>query len=198
MLRVSGKNFDIGEALRQRVLDRIEAATGKYFDGSVSGHVIIDHEGTGYRTDCVLHLASGVTLHCEGRSHEPYISVDQAADRLEARLRRYNKRLKGHHNGEARAQKAASETIAQVTIETPRAEFIDDGEFHPVIIAEKTRALKQMAVSEAVVDLDLTGAPVLVFRHATNGRVNIVYRRADGNISWLDPARADQDSSSSS
>ena len=191
MLRVSGKNFDIGEALRQRVLDRIEAATGKYFDGSVSGHVIIDHDGSGYRTDCVLHLASGITLHSDGLSHEPYVSVDQAADRLETRLRRYKRRLKDHHHGAARSQKAANEVIAQVTIEPPRGDEPEDGVFHPVIVAESTRALKQLSVSEAVVDLDLTGAPVLVFRHATNGRVNIVYRRADGNISWLDPAGAE-------
>ena len=191
MLRVSGKNFDIGEALRQRVLDRIEAATGKYFDGSVSGHVIIDQDGSGYRTDCVLHLASGITLHSDGLSHEPYVSVDQAADRLEARLRRYKRRLKDHHQSAARTQKAATEVIAQATIEPPRGDEPDDGVFHPVIIAERTRALKQLSVSEAVIDLDLTGAPVLVFRHATNGRVNIVYRRADGNISWLDPAGSD-------
>ena len=94
VLRVSGKNFSIGESLRQRVLDRIETATSRYFDGSVTGHVIIDHEGTGYRTDCVLHLASGITLQAEGRSHEPYVSVDQAADRLEGRLKRYKSRLK--------------------------------------------------------------------------------------------------------
>lgn len=196
-LRVSGKNFNIGESLRQRVLDRIETAAGKYFDGSVSGHVIIDHEGTGYRTDCVLHLASGVTLQVEGRSHEPYVSVDQAADRLETRLRRYKRRLKDHHNGGARAQKSSPELqelpelIADFTIEAPSGDDPIEGEFHPVVVAEQTHALKVMSVSEAVVDLDLTGAPVLVFRHASTERVNIVYRRADGNISWLDPARAD-------
>ncbi len=193
-LRVSGKNFSIGDSLRQRVLDRIEAATGKFFDGSVTGHVIIDHEGTGYRTDCVLHLASGITLQAEGRSHEPYVSVDQAAGRLETRLRRYKQRLKGHHNG-ARGNRAAAETaeevVADFTIEAPQAESHEDGAFHPVVIAEQTHALKRMAVSEAVIDLDLTGAPVLVFRHGTTNRVNIVYRRPDGNISWLDPARGE-------
>lgn len=193
VLRVSGKNFSIGESLRQRVLDRIEAATSRYFDGSVTGHVIIDHEGTGYRTDCVLHLASGITLQAEGRSHEPYVSVDQAADRLEGRLRRYKSRLKGHHHGAGRSQKAAAETMADMTIESPQGDEPHDGEFHPVVIAEQTHTLREMAVSEAVVDLDLTGAQVVVFRHATNGRVNVVYRRPDGNISWLDPARAGQD-----
>jgi ribosomal subunit interface protein len=191
-LRVSGKNFDIGEALRGRVLDRIDAATSKYFDGSVTGHVVIDHDGAAYRTDCVLHLASGITLHSEGRSHEPYISVDQAADRLEKRLRRYKQRLKGHHhhgNGKARGAEA-SEIVADTTFEALEHDEHPE-EFHPVVVAEQTHALRQLSVSEAVVDLDMTGAPVLVFRHATSNRVNVVYRRPDGNISWLDPGRED-------
>lgn len=190
-LRVSGKNFNIGESLRERILARIEAAAGKYFDGSISGHVIIDHEGTGYRTDCVLHLTSGVTLQAEGRAHEPNVSVDQAADRLETRLRRYKQRLKGHHAG-GRNSRAAPETqpefTADFTIEPPQGDEPDDTAFHPIVIAEQTHSLQQKSVADAVVELDLTGAPVLVFRHATSGRVNIVYRRTDGNISWLDPA----------
>lgn len=196
VLRVSGKNFDIGDSLRQRVLERIDAAVGKYFDGSVTGHVMIDHEGTGYRTDCVLHLASGITLQAEGRSHEPTVSVDQAADRLETRLRRYKQRLKGHHTGGRAArggEAAAAEIVADFTIETPQGDDSAEAEFHPIVIAEQTHALKPLSVSDAVLELDLTGAPVLVFRHATSSRVNIVYRRADGNISWLDPGRADSE-----
>ena len=81
-LRVSGKNFDIGEAMRQHVYDRVAAAAGKYFDGSVTGHVIVEHEGSGYRANCTLHLTSGITLQVEGRAHDPYISFDQAAERL--------------------------------------------------------------------------------------------------------------------
>jgi ribosomal subunit interface protein len=185
-LRVSGKNFDIGDAMRQRVLSRIEAATGKYFDGSVSGHVVIDHEGAGFRTHCVLHLASGITLQTEGRSHEPYVSVDQAADRIEKRLRRYKRRLKEHHAGTTHD---ARETVAVVTMEPPADEGPEIEDFSPVVVAEQTRNLRQLSVSEAVLDLDMRGAPVVVFRHATSGRINVVYRRADGNISWLDPGR---------
>ena len=187
-LRVSGKNFDIGDALRQRVLSRIEAAAGKYFDGSATGHVVIDHEGTGFRTHCVLHLASGITLQAEGNSHEPYISVDQAADRIEKRLRRYKRRLKEHHNGAAHGPR---ETVAVVTIEPPADDEPEVGEFNPVVVAERTRDLRQLSVSEAVIELDMRGLPVVVFRHATSGRINVVYRRADGNISWLDPGRDD-------
>jgi ribosomal subunit interface protein len=96
-LRISGKNLDIGEALRQHVNQRLESATAKYFDGSVSGHVVITPEGPGYYSDCTLHLASGVTLQAEGHAHEVYASFDQAAERIEKRLRRYKRRLKEHH-----------------------------------------------------------------------------------------------------
>ena len=187
-LRVSGKNFSIGEALRTHVLTRIESAASKYFDGSVTGHVVVDHEGSGYRTDCTLHLTSGMTLHSEGRAHEPYASFEQAADRLEGRLRRYKTRLKKHHTHSHGAQPVEAEIVSDYTIEPPGPDHAEAETYHPVVIAEASRQLKEMPVSDAVRDLDLTGAPVLVFRHVTTGRVNIVYRRPDGNIGWLDPA----------
>ena len=187
-LRVSGKNFSIGEALRTHVLTRIESDPSKYFDGSVTGHVVVDHEGSGYRTDCTLHLTSGMTLHSEGRAHEPYASFEQAADRLEGRLRRYKTRLKKHHTHSHAAQPTEAETVSDYTIEPPGPDHAETETYHPVVIAEASRQLKELPVSDAVRDLDLTGAPVLVFRHATTGRVNIVYRRPDGNIGWLDPA----------
>jgi ribosomal subunit interface protein len=196
-LRVSGKNFDIGEAMRQHVFDRVVAAAGKYFDGSVTGHVIVEHEGSGYRANCTLHLTSGVTLQVEGRAHDPYISFDQAADRLEKRLRRYKRRLKDHHAGAANGAtgvpsgSAAGETeiVADYVIEAPDADASEENEYNAVVVAEHSAALRTMAVAAAVLELDFTGAPVLVFRHASSGRVNVVYRRSDGNIGWIDPSR---------
>jgi len=87
-LRVSGKNINIGEALRVHVTDRVNALTGKYFDGSVTGHVTITPEGAGYRADCNLHLNSGIVLQADGRAQDPYGAFDQSADRIEKRLRR--------------------------------------------------------------------------------------------------------------
>ena len=95
-LRVSGKNLDIGEALRQHVLEKVEATVARYFSGSVGGHVVMTREGSGYRSDCTLRLSSGFSLHAEGRAHEPYRCFEQAADKIESRLRRYKTRLKGH------------------------------------------------------------------------------------------------------
>ncbi len=191
MLRVSGKNFNIGAAMREHVSSRIEAATQRYFGGGLNGHVIIDHEGSGYRADCTLHLSSGVSLHAEGRGEEAYASFDQAADRLERRLSRHKQRVRQNHSSNTPptepTQHADEEIMRDVILEAPVQEEPDDGVFNPIVIAERSRSLKEMPVSEAVLELDFTGAPVLVFRHAASGRVNILYRRADGNIGWLDP-----------
>lgn len=190
-LRVSGKNFSLGESMRTHVETRIGAAVAKYFDGNVAGHVVVDHEGAGYRSDCTLHLASGVTLHSEGRAQEPYASFEQAAERLEKRLRRYKRRLKDHHGPGHHVPGEPAETFASYVLEAPEDEHIESGEFSPVVVAEKTTALRTLSVSNAVLDLDMTGAPVLVFRNAGSERVNIVYRRSDGNIGWIDPAGAE-------
>ncbi len=191
-LRVSGKNFSIGEALREHVLNRINGASSRYFDGAVTGHIVVDHEGSGYRTDCTLHLTSGTTLHAEGRAQEPYASFEQAAERLENRLRRYKRRLKDHHAGGSQNHAGATdvEMVADYVLQGPDEE--DAGtEFHPVVVAERTSALKTFSVAEAVMELDFTGAPVQVFKNAGHGRVNIVYRRPDGNVGWIDPSPLD-------
>ena len=187
--RVSGKNLDIGEALRERVSARIAEALSKYFDGGYSGHVTVEKEGFGFRTDCAVHLDSGITLHTEANAADAYASADQAAIRIEKRLRRYKRRLKGHHV--TRANGAAVIDAPSYVIEAPSHENDDEQtEFNPVIIAESTTVLKQFSVSEAVMELDMTGAPVVVFRHASHGRVNVVYRRPDGNVGWVDPPPA--------
>ena len=102
-LRVSGKNLDIGESLRRHVLDKVEAIIARYFDGRVSGHVVISPEGSGYRADCSLHLSSGMNFQAEGKAQEPYASFEKALDKIERRLRRYKKRLKEHQAPSATA-----------------------------------------------------------------------------------------------
>ena len=184
--RVSGKNLDIGEALRTRVSARVADAMAKYFDGGFSGHVTVAKDGFGFRTECAIHLDSGITLHTEGMAADAYSSADQAALRIEKRLRRYKRRLKDRTtpgNGGAADAGAPSYVIAAPDHESE--EEITD--FNPVIIAESTTTLERLSVSEAVMELDMTGAPVVVFRHSVSGRVNMVYRRADGNIGWVDP-----------
>lgn len=183
--RISGKNLDIGESLRERVDARIVEALGKYFDGGYSGHVTVEKEGFGFRTECAIHLDSGMTLHSEANAADAYASADQAALRLEKRLRRYKRRLKDRHA--ARQNGAAAVDAPSYVIEAPQDDEAEITEFNPVIVAESTTTLKQLSVSEAVLELDLTGAPVVIFRHASHGRVNLVYRRPDGNVGWVDP-----------
>jgi ribosomal subunit interface protein len=184
--RVSGKNIDIGDALRQRVSERIAEALVKYFAGGYSGHATVEKDGFGFRTECAIHLDSGITLQSEASAADAYASADQAAIRIEKRLRRYKRRLKDRPAG--RPEEPEEVAALSYVIETPHDDAGDQGEdFNPVIIAESTTTLKRLSVSEAVIELDLTGMAVMVFRHAGHGRVNIVYRRSDGHIGWIDP-----------
>ena len=188
--RVSGKNIAIGDALRGRVNQRIAEATAKYFDGGYSGHVTIGKDGFGFRTECVVHLDSGIVLEAEAMAGDAYSSADQAAERIEKRLRRYKGRLKDHQNARTDGGQAPDSTEAapSYVIAAPEQDTDEEiTEFNPVIIAESTTALKRMSVSDAVMQLDMTGTAVVVFRHAGHGRVNLVYRRADGHIGWIDP-----------
>ena len=192
-VRVSGKSISVGEALRTRVGERTDEVLRKYFDGNYSGHITLSKDGFGFRTDCALHLDSGVTLEAESNAADAYASADDALLMIEKRLRRYKSRLKDRS---ARKTHVASTAFADMeapvldapsyVIEAPADEEEVSG-YNPVIIAEATTALKRLSVSEAVMELDLTGANCLVFQHGSSGRVNVIYRRADGNVGWVDP-----------
>jgi ribosome hibernation promoting factor len=188
-LRISGKSISVGEALRGRVADRTDEVLRKYFDGNYSGHITLSKDGFGFRTDCALHLDSGITLEADSNAPDAYASADQALLMIERRLRRYKSRLKDRS---ARKAHAASAALAALDATSYVLEAPGEGEdevigYSPVIIAEATTSLKTLSVSEAVMELDLSGAPCLVFQHGSSGRVNIIYRRADGNVGWIDP-----------
>lgn len=190
-IRVSGKSISVGEALRERVTERTDEVLRKYFEGNYSGHVTIGKDGFGFRTDCSLHLDSGITLEAESTSPDAYNSADQALTQIEKRLKRYKSRLKDRS---ARKAAVANAALAELNmpsyvIEAPvyEDEGQETGEFNPVIIAESSTSLKTLSVSEAVMELDLTGVAVIIFKHGGTGRVNLVYRRGDGNIGWVDP-----------
>jgi len=189
-LRVSGKNLDVGEALRQRVNDRVAGAMGKYFDGGWSGHVTVARDGSGYRSDCALHLDSGTILQAHANAQDPYSSADAAVERIETRLRRYRDRFKRRAaNGENGAETGAlaPEQAALTVLSAPDLDDEAPDGWSPTVVAESTTNLPRLSVSDAVLELDFTGAAVLVFRHAGHGRINVVYRRADGHLGWVDP-----------
>ena len=193
-LRVSGKSISVGDALRGRVSERTEEVLRKYFDGNYSGHITLSKDGFGFRTDCALHLDSGITLEADSIAADAYASADQALLMIERRLRRYKSRLKDRSARKAHAASAALAEMVAPTLDAPsyviEAPAEGDEEmaaYSPVIIAEDTTSLKRFSVSEAVMELDLSGAPCLIFQHGVSGRVNVIYRRADGNIGWIDP-----------
>src|ERR1700736_640734 len=197
-LRISGKSISVGEALRSRVSERTDEVLRKYFDGNYSGHITLSKDGFGFRTDCSLHLDSGITLEADSNATDAYASADQALVMIEKRLRRYKSRLKDRSARKTYA--AATEALAGMdpavldapsyVIEAP-TEGDDEVTYSPVIIAEATTSLKRLSFSEAVMELDLTGAACLVFQHGSSGRVNVIYRRTDGNVGWVDPPAVD-------
>jgi ribosomal subunit interface protein len=192
-LRISGKSISVGEALRDRLSDRTDEVLRKYFDGNYSGHITLSKDGFGFKTDCALHLDTGVTLEAESNATDAYASADAALLMIEKRLRRYKSRLKDRSARKAHVAAAALSELDGLVLDAPSyiieapAEDDELTGYNPVIIAEATTSLKRLSVSEAVMELDLTGAACLVFQHGSSGRVNIIYRRSDGNIGWVDP-----------
>jgi ribosomal subunit interface protein len=188
-LRISGTSISVGDALRSRVSERTDEVLRKYFDGNYSGHITLSKDGFGFRTDCSLHLDSGITLEADSNATDAYASADQALVMIEKRLRRYKSRLKDRS---ARKTYAANAALADIdapsyVIEAPAESDEEVTTYSPVIIAEANTSLKRLSVSEAVMELDLTGAACIVFQHGSSGRVNIIYRRTDGNVGWVDP-----------
>jgi ribosomal subunit interface protein len=186
-LRISGKHMEIGDAFRTRIEGRIGEAIDKYFDGGFSGHVNVIKSGSRFTADCMIHLDSGMALQATGDAQEPTAAFDVAADRFEKRLRRYKRRLKSHGPGaDGAATNIAYSVVAPIADEDD--EVPED--YAPAIVAESTMTLKTMSVASAVIELDTKDSPVFVFRNAGNDHVNVVYRRADGNIGWIDPSSA--------
>ncbi len=186
-IQISGKNIDTGEALRGHVETRLGDAVGKYFDRTVDAHVTFTKEGYAFRCDCQVHLSSGMTLQAHAESADVYASFDSAMERMEKRLRRYKRRLKNHHN-----ERAGREAILEAPAFVIRSEEEENSEpesLEPVIVAEGTERVPHLTVGEAVMAMELQEQPVLMFRNSAHGGFNVVYRRADGNVGWVDPPR---------
>jgi ribosomal subunit interface protein len=184
-LRVSGKNMDVGDALRTKAEGHFDNVVKKYFDGGYSGHLTLEPEGSGFNALCMVHLDSGAVLQASAYGGDAISAYEILTNTIEKRLRRYNRKLKSHsraRNGED-VLEAQSYVLAGGDHDEELAE-----DYSPPVIAETTQNLRQMSVEEAVMELDLTGGDVVMFRHAGHGGLNVVYRRADGNIGWIDPA----------
>jgi ribosomal subunit interface protein len=184
-LRISGKHMEIGDAFRSRIESRIGEMVAKYFDGGYSGHVTVEKSGSRFSADCVIFLDTGMGLQAAGQAYDPQAAFETASERIATRLRRYKRKLRSYDSPATGRQEDVAYRVMQ-----PAAEEIEEvpADFAPAIVAESTVSLKTMSVARAIVELDVKDSPVFVFRNAGNEQVNIVYRRADGNIGWIDPS----------
>ncbi len=187
VLKISGKSVDIGQALRTRIDTTISGAVGKFFDGGFSGHVTLYRTGRTFQTECTIHLDTGIVFEASCNDIDANTSFDKASERLEKRLRRYKRRLKDHKKHSVREERDA----AAFVLESPAEDEELTEDWAPAIVAETRSVIKTMSVSNAVMELDMTDAPVVVFRNTNHGGINVVYRRADGHFGWVDPALAE-------
>lgn len=188
-IQVSGKNIDLGDALQSHVTGRLTDGVTKYFGRGAEASVTFVREKRQVECDVTTHLASGVFLAAHGSGGDAYGAFEESLEKLEKRIRRYKRRLKDHHaNGKdpLPAQNASYYLIERPSDETANDDGGDDPA--PVVIAESQTTLREMTVGSAVMQLDVSEQPAVVFKNAGNGRLNIVYWRADGNIGWVDPA----------
>lgn len=190
------KGIDASQALRERVEERLTEAVSKYFQRSCEVFVAMTREGHGFRADLSLHLPSGALLQAHGAGGDAYGAAEGAIERLEKRLRRYKRKLTDHRAGETRSSQAASLVVLQgpmTDVDSPTYdEEADEGQdrgFEPVVVAETTAELPVLTVGMAVHEMDVSHAPWLMFRNAGHGGVNVVYRRPDGHVGWIDPER---------
>jgi len=184
---VSGKQLDVGDAFRDHIEHTLLAVVDKYFGNALDAHAVLSREAHLYRADVAVHVGHNILVQCHAEADAPYPAFDSAAERIAKRLRRYKRRLRAHHKHQG--QRAASFQAQQYILAAAR----DDGEDEPaesdkpVIIAELTTAIDSMTVGEAVMRLDLADLPAMLFRNSAHGELNMVYRRPDGNIGWVDP-----------
>jgi ribosomal subunit interface protein len=194
-IQVSGHQMDVGDALRSRIVNELSDGVAKYFDRGGSAEVRINPDGHGYRVDVSLHLASGQFLVSHGAGGDAHAAFDDALTKIEKRVRRYKRKLKNHHiPGGKASNPGPDETIPYVVLQGGADEAEDEeqdtgGAGEPLVVAETEAPLRSMTVAMAVLELDLSGRPVLLFRNVAHGGLAVVYQRPDGNIGWIDPQR---------
>jgi ribosomal subunit interface protein len=187
-IRVSGHQVDTGEALRAHVGDRLQGIATKYFSRAHSAQATFskgphDH---GFVCDVIMHVVKGVVLKASGHSpHEAHLAFDGAADKVEKQLRRYKRRLRDDHNGPTGIV-PPEDNAAYTVFEPIEAEEVAP-EDNPIIIAETRVDVPEASVSDAVMMLDLRHTNAMLFKNAATGIFNMVYRRSDGTIGWVEP-----------
>lgn len=182
--QITGKQIDIGAALQTHVQDEMAAVLQKYSQRPTDATVIFSKSGHEFVCETTVHLSTGLTVAARGHATEIYAAFDSCAEKMDKQLRRYKRRLKDHHKERpepvAVADGSAYILAAQSDEDEPES-------LQPIIVAEMETRIPSLSVGEAVMQMELAGAPVLVFRNDKKDGVNVVYRRDDGNIGWIEP-----------
>lgn len=188
-ITITGKQLDVGTSLKEHIESRLEGSVKKYFSQTIEGDVTLSKNAHLFRADCKIHIGHDIYLRSSAEETEIYSAFDTAADKLETRLRRYKRRITNHHKERSSDQNnlnavnKAHHNVFDVSDNT-----IEDNEDKaPVIIAEMDMDIPEVTVSDAVMRLDLGDLQTLMFRNSGHGGINVVYRRPDGNIGWIDP-----------
>lgn len=197
-LNVHGKQIDVGDALRTHVSTKIEDLSSKYFNHTTFATVTFSREGHGHartRAHISIQLGKNIMVVADAVEPDPYVAFDSAADKAGKQLRRYKRRLRDHHDRleqtpESEILKARHYVLAMEPERLKDEEEVDlpQGQ-DPVVVAEMPKSIQTMSVADAVMRLDLSGMPVMMFRNAKHQGLNVVYRREDGNIGWIDPVQ---------
>ncbi len=188
-IAVQGKQMDVGDSLRTHIEDALKAQTEKYFDKAVEGTVTVSKDKHLFKSDIAVHVGKEIHVQGKGTAGDAYAAVDEGIERIAKQLRRYKSRLRDHHRENDRLETQAAQQVV-----FSGDDEVGEAEAGPAIIAEVDTKILKLAVADAVMRMDLADLPVLVFRNSANGAVNVVYRREDGNIGWIDPATAESTS----
>jgi ribosomal subunit interface protein len=188
-ITVSGKQVDLSDALRTRVSDHLDVIASKYFDHALEAQVTFSRARSFFICDINVHAGRGLLLRGEGEAADANTAFDDAAEHIAKRLRRYRRRVNEHARDSANRERP--EAARQYILQQEDAQDGDGGDTkiaHATVIAEQVTEISVLSVSEAVMRMDLADQPVLMFRNSTTGEFNVVYRRSDGNIGWIDPS----------
>lgn len=187
-ITVTGKQIDVGDALRSHTQAALEDIAEKYFGNALEAHVVFSREAHLIHCDLQVHVGRGILVQSEADGNEAYVAFDGAAERIDKRLRRYKRRLRDHRAQEKERER--TETLGRTYVLQPGEEESapqPDDKQQPMVIAEMETPIPQLSVSEAVMRLDLADLPALMFTNSARGTLNVIYRRRDGNIGWIDP-----------
>lgn len=187
---VSGKGIDVGAALQNHIESQIDEQVKKYIDRVTSVQVVISREAHLFRVDITGNLGthSGLVVRGRGALEDVYAAFDDALEKISKQLRRYKRKITNHHKISHDEQAKTVRSVGTKYVMSPEVGEQDDDKHAGLIIAEKPTDIEAMTVSEAVMRMDLQDLPAVMFYNSAHGRLNVVYRRSDGNISWVDPA----------